>query len=460
MHARSCSIALLLTALAPLPAQADRGELGLRLRAFERHLQAVTDVARRDAACGALDLAVQAFFRLDTSAVARAIATADAALDGVVRPAEQEFADSLQLQFEARLVATGSTARFALRPVWRSDNELPEDLRLVVAVGELPALQLPVDELPCAGELPLGGLPAGDHTVRWRLCRGDATLRAREAYLSVVTDRDARLKHLEAAVKAGSGGDLEARTLPALHKMLVGMTRKTAEETALPGNRLLDEAEALAAAVAEHRRFYDAARAGQFWLRVPTPESTVAVRLLAPPPTAKAQTLVLALHGAGGSENMFFDTYGDGEIVRQCQQRGFYLCAPRGGFGVPDLPALIDALAERYPFARHRVLLVGHSMGAAMAVAAASEHPERFAAVAALAGGGRVTGSDALKQLPFIVATGSRDFLRSAADKLRADLVRLQVPCQWREYAGAEHLSVVQFALPDVFLAFDRALQR
>ena len=54
-------------------AQVDRYELGLRLRAFERRLEATPDPVRRRAAYGELDRAVQAFFRLDTTTVAKAM---------------------------------------------------------------------------------------------------------------------------------------------------------------------------------------------------------------------------------------------------------------------------------------------------------------------------------------------------------------------------------------------------
>jgi predicted esterase len=238
------------------------------------------------------------------------------------------------------------------------------------------------------------------------------------------------------------------------------MPRRRGEETVLPGAHLLAEAEQLAAAMAAARPFYGPSRPGQFWLRVPSGRLTFAVRLLVPPPTDTKQPLVIALHGAGGSENLFFDSYGDGEALRQCEQRGWYLCAPRAGLGVPDLPALVDALAQRYPIDVRRVLLVGHSMGAAMAVGAASAAPERFAAVAALGGGGDVRDSDALRRVPFFVATGSRDFLRAGALRLHERLQQPETRIEWREYAGVEHWSIVQIALPDVFTWFDAALAR
>lgn len=464
MFPRPTRALVLLVATAVLPAQADRRELGLRLRAFERRLAAAVDADRRDAACRELDRAVQAFFRFDVGAVARAIAAADAALAGAPPSPAAALAGSLQLRFDARLLPLGGKAGFALAPVWREDAPLPAALRLELAVGEAPPRTFAVQELPYRGELPLAGVAAGDQPLRWRLCDGDTALIAREDQLSIVPDRDRRLARLQQSAKAlaGEATDLrlERATLESLQKLLATMTRTRGEETLLPGARLLEEAEQLGEAIVAGARYYGPGRPGEFHLRVPTAGDSFRIRLLVPPAAEASPPLVLALHGAGGSENLFFDGYGDGEIVRQCRQRGFYLCAVRAGFGGLDLPALIDALGERYRFDRGRVLLVGHSMGAAMAVAAAGAHPERYAAVAALGGGGRLNGGEALRQLPFFVATGSRDFLRGAAAELQSRLQALQVPCEWREYPGVEHLSVVQFALPDVFLAFDRVLAR
>jgi predicted esterase len=458
---RLASIALVLTtATAALTAQVDRLELGLRLRHFERALAAQPDPARRDVAFVALDRGVQAFFRLDLAGVAEAVTDAELALGAREPTAGERFASSLQLVLPARLLTVGGRLPFSLRPCWPSTAEQPEQLSLQVQLdGTQQTRDLLVRELPNGGELPLGDTAAGEHVLRWRLRSGDKVLGERAAFVSVVADLVPRLDALDAAART-AGKDLEGRTLVALARMLLTMTRSRGEETVLPGARLLVEAEGLAQAVADDKPYYGSARTGQFWLRVPTPASTFAVRLLVPPPREAKQPLVLALHGAGGSENLFFDGYGDGESVRQCAQRGWYLCAPRAGLGVPDLPALVDALALRYPIDTQRVLLVGHSMGAAMVVAAASREPDRYAAVAALGGGGEARDSEALRRLPFFVATGSRDFLRASATALHQRLQQLEVPTEWREYAGVEHLAVVQIALPDVFAWFDRLLAR
>jgi hypothetical protein len=52
------------------------------------------------------------------------------------------------------------------------------------------------------------------------------------------------------------------------------------------------------------------------------------------------------------------------------------------------------------------------------AVANAVRTPERFRAVAALGGGGRVRANAALKSLPFFVGVGSQDFALSGAKAL------------------------------------------
>lgn len=447
-----------------LPAQADRYELGLRLRAFERRLAVCDDAARRDAAMLQLDRAVQAFFRLDTAKVAQAVAGADEALGAAKRSTEQRFAASLALALEARLVdAESASVAFELRSVFKvladeADEdadaiEAPRDLTLVVALPDTAPQRFALDELPFAGGLSLRGMSPGDHTLRWSIVRGTDVLTEREQGLSIAADLDARLAKLRG--QSIEPESIEASTLPSLVRLLDGMRRKRAEETVLRGAHLLAEAEAL---VGNLGPFYGGDRPGDFWLRVPTAKGTATIRLFVPPGLEGKQPLVIAVHGAGGSENLFFDGYGDGEVVRQATARGWLVAAPLCGFGQLDCAALADALAARFPIATDRVLLVGHSMGAMQVIGNASRTPARWAAVAALGGGGSVRASDALAKLPFFVGVGSRDFALGQARGLDRALRKAGANSTLREYAGVEHLAIVQLALPDVFAFFDAAL--
>jgi pimeloyl-ACP methyl ester carboxylesterase len=101
--------------------------------------------------------------------------------------------------------------------------------------------------------------------------------------------------------------------------------------------------------------------------------------------------------------------------------------------------------------------VVGHSMGAAAAVAAATARPGRYAAVAALGGGGSPRAAEGLERLPFLVAAGGRDFGRPGALALHRRLEGLGLETRFRDYPAVEHLAIVQLALPEVFGFFDEA---
>lgn len=447
----------------------DRYELGLRLRAFERALDATPEPQLRKAAFAELDRAVQAFFGLDFAGVATAVARAHAALAGKPATAASAFEERAWLFAERRLLdPAAGPAKLELRelplPRSRDDDDgptaesldpVPADLELVVLAqgGARELVRTRVADRPQSLDLPVQDLPEGDHALPWRLVRGDRVLAARELHLSLAKDCDRRLAALDRETERD---DLEARTGTFLARQLTSMTRARREETVLPGERLLRDAEALTTLAAD-ATYYDDARTGQHWLVVPTEKGAVTVRLCVPAAKRDGdRPLVFALHGAGGSENLFCDGYGDGAIVRLCEQRNWLLCAPRSaGMTGVDVPALLDALDARYAIDRRRVFLVGHSMGAMQGLAQVTRSPKTFAGAALLSGGGGVRRTADLARLPFFVAAGSRDFGRGGSKGLHDALRRLEVRSDYREYEDVEHLAVVQVALPDVFAFFD-----
>ncbi len=456
------ALAFPVLALAPLHAQADRYELGLRLRGYERQLAKVEDPALRSASFDQLNRAVQAFFSMNPRAVAVAIDAARAALEPAPADAATRWARSLQVNCAARLVdaADGGVA-VTVGTVWPTEDEAPKGARLELSVGPAREQRFPLEALPLEARVDLTDNAPGDHEVTWTVRLGDTVLERRTQGLSVAKDLGARTARLAAAAAEAPTDTLEGRTLRLHLRMLADMQRSRGEETILPGAWLLTEAERLAGAVAAGTAAFADAPSGQRWLDVPSGKSGTVVRMFAPEgvPAGERRPVVLALHGAGGSENLFFDGYGDGEVVDQCKARGWFCIAPRGqGFmGGADLPTLVDTLAQSWPIDPSRIVMVGHSMGAAAAVAAAVKTPKRFRAVAPLGGGGSANGS-ALGQLPFLVGVGTRDFALQGARSLHARLEALGAPTTLREYPDVEHLAIVQVALPDVFAFFDRSL--
>ena len=158
---------------------------------------------------------------------------------------------------------------------------------------------------------------------------------------------------------------------------------------------------------------------------------------------------------------MFFETYGAGRLVTLGAQRGWLVVAPRQGlFGSPmGCPQLLDILADHFPIDRQRVFLVGHSMGAAQVMSQVSRHPTAMAAAVAIGGGRAVSDATQLKQVPWFVAAGERDFGRRGAQGLVRSLESVGAKVQWLEVPRVEHLVIVQAALDDVFKFLDAVAQ-
>jgi acetyl esterase/lipase len=463
------ALALTLALPAALRAQPDRYESGQRLRAFERAYDAQPDAAARKRTVAPLKQATLLFLADQVAEAGHMLDRARRALASEKDPeAAVLWADSLALRPASRLLdRTAPEIPWTLAAFYKVPAKQPPNARLrcslVRAGGKAVAgpAEVAIDALPLEGKLPLGGVAEGDYLLRAEVVVGDRVLARREQTVSLADRLAPRLEKVRQAVEslADKPRTTDKETARHLAGLLADLGRKKTLETNFPAARLLAEAEALLESLRAGKAYHGPTRAGQFWLSLPTEGTVVPARVQVPGSLKEGERvpLVVALHGAKGSENLFFDGYGTGLIARLCAKRGWLLVAPRGGLA----PGLIEEVSRLYPVDPRRVFLVGHSMGAAQAVAAAGRQPERCAGVAALGGGGGVAPSKALEALPFFIGVGSEDFLRPAALTLRDRLGKAGVQkVVFREYPDVEHLLVVQVGLPDVFAFFDEAAKR
>src|SRR5207249_2525826 len=149
------------------------------------------------------------------------------------------------------------------------------------------------------------------------------------------------------------------------------------EELDVPAANLLANAETMVGG----KPFFTSAMVGQFWMSIPLGgKKSAPVRVLVPRnlDAKKPVPVVVGLHGAGGSENVFFEGYGAGRAIAECQKRGWLFVATRSGLdftGTPPVTEILEQLSQRYPIDPRRVFLVGHSMGAGQAVTLVQKHP-------------------------------------------------------------------------------------
>ncbi|MFN7931400.1 MAG: prolyl oligopeptidase family serine peptidase [Blastocatellia bacterium] len=180
---------------------------------------------------------------------------------------------------------------------------------------------------------------------------------------------------------------------------------------------------------------------------------------------AKPTPLVVALHGMGGDENSYFTAYANGIIKREAEARGYLVVCPKGrgtasmyaGEAEKDVLDVLTAMRRDYNVDADRIYLTGHSMGGYGTWSIAPKHPDLFAAIAPIAGGGMPGALSKIKHVPEIVVHGDKDptvpversrVMVKAAKELGIEIQYVEVP-------GGNHSDVVVPNQKAIFDFFD-----
>ncbi len=469
MHRRTIApvaAACVLLAAAPLSAESPRAELGKRLRRFETAWQDA-DAQRRAAAVAPMSAAVRDFFSLRLASAAARLDDAWIGLRPVAPPEPAERRAIATAVAAAPLLADTAAGGLSITfdPLYDAPGGDDATARLRLAIEDASGRTIVEREGPWAeasGTLSwtAGALPEGDHrlVVEWR--REGTSVEVARLGLSRVAGIDGRLAALRRRLEAPEGiADPTARaTAAAIARLLDDLALSRGQETDHPAARLLAFAEALLAeGAAAGPTIAAEAREADCWLTLSDGRAEVPVRVRAPADREGALPVLFLLHGAGGSENMFFETCGAGRAVTLGLERGWLVVAPRQGlFGLPlDLEAMLGILGKSFAIDRARVFVAGHSMGAAQTARQTSLHPELVAAAAAIGGGGSAPTGEAARRVPWFVAAGAADFGRAGAEALARNLRAAGNRVEERSIPDVEHMVVVQAALDDLFAFLD-----
>ncbi|MCS6924224.1 MAG: alpha/beta fold hydrolase, partial [Fimbriimonadales bacterium] len=233
----------------------------------------------------------------------------------------------------------------------------------------------------------------GDYEVHFEIRHGEQTLRLWKQPFSVIAQLGARLEALNRAAETHDDADtIERMTVLNAKDALQGAQRGDSPETAYPLLRLLQFAERIAAGWEEGKSAWQPAP-GDYWMATLHRERKVAFRLFIPKQFQPNQPIpvVVALHGAGGNEHLFFEGYGLGIVLKEAEKRGWAVIAPRAESQLAHIGGALEAVQKLLPVDPKRIYLMGHSMGGAHSFAAIAQFPDKFRAVVIFAGAGQPT---------------------------------------------------------------------
>ncbi len=471
---RCFAILMMILLTAPANAQTSRLELGRRLQRFERAWEVATPAARVNSV-EPLKVAVTSFFSLNLAEAGRQLDRAWLAVRGKQATALEN--EVLSLQFLPAPVCadvTVTTMTLQARPFYDNDKPLADNVRVRVSLRDangtvLKESDFALNDLSNPAALETGALPEGDHRLTVTFVRDSETYELPAITVSRIAALDDRLSSLEkaaASLKASASDDLNrtmAATLRDEVRLIRNLSQGRLQEADFPILSRLQFSESLAHDTVDPTALANSvAGKSDIWMTLAKGTKTASVRLRFPASLEKPIPVLFVFHGAGGSENMFFETYGAGRVIREAEKRGWLVVSPgQGMFGLSlGISDMLDVLEPFAKLDRSRIMVLGHSMGAAQVMTQVQKHPSLPIAAVALGGGSRMAVRDP-SQAPkahWFVAAGEQDFGRSGARQLHRSLTDAGLQSQYRDYPDVEHLVIVQAAIDDSFKFLDEVL--
>jgi predicted esterase len=448
-------------------AQAERYELAARLVAFEKEWDKQTDKDARKRALKDLPQATTQFFSFQLGKAGQTLDDARfALLSDKPQPDAVLWATSLYPEVKLRLTSEKEVP-ISVKQFYTVKAEKPKGVSIRAGFDGKTWTTVDVEKLPVKLTVPIPDTvkrPA-DLTLTVEVVVDGKALANRTVMISALSYAMWK-QYADDLTRLELSPPLEFASLKARFALVNDLAGGTIPESDVTAAKWVPEVKELFQRLEQQKPYFTPDRPGDHWVSIPTGEKGKTVtpcRLFVPEKldAKKPVPLVVAMHGAGGSENMFFESYGAGHIVKLCNERGWLLVSPRAGLGfglggAPPVGDIIDELAKRYPIDPKRVFVVGHSMGASMTVNAVQQWPGKFAAAACLGGGGSVRKPEAFADLPVFVGVGDKDFAVKTAKGLQTALDKTKAKVTFKEYPDVEHLVIVREALGDVFDLFDK----
>ena len=233
---------------------------------------------------------------------------------------------------------------------------------------------------------------------------------------------------------ARASDDLKAEILFPIDRMK-NVNRGRLELRTFDPDRDLAAAEAVAAGVKGGTDPF-ASRTGDFrrHYRLDAASEIIPYRMYEPTGYngSKAFPLIVALHGLGGTEDSFFDSYSK-TLPPLAEQHGYILVTPLGyrvdgsygwGLGTPpadagvrrtqdlseqDVMQVLQRVRKQYKVDDNRIYLMGHSMGAIGSWKIAPKFPDIWAAIAPISGSGAPDTLEKIRHIPQIIVHGDAD---------------------------------------------------
>ncbi len=441
-----------------------RYELGKRVQRYETLWEASSKETRA-ASTDSVERAVQEFFRLDLAAAAKSLDNAWLAMLSSPTVSQRNSA-SVSLSTSSPLV-DASQPKIAMTlqaiypqpdPSWLGSATVEIELSPAYGIDatKRQSKKWPLQSLPIQMEWELEEMEPGDYQLSGTLQQDGMSNSIVGTQFSMIKDKQARLQAIRIWVDENKRAAKTSSVCTArmFGKQLLLADRGKNFECDLPMSSWFSEFESLTSSTPAVRPTGPSGR----WQVLTDGKVEQVIRIQMPIKQTERNTLVFAFHGAGGSENMFFETYGAGRLIELAKSRNWVVVCPRQGLtGLSiQVASMIPMLESELGLSFDRVFFVGHSMGAAQAIEQVSKSQERISAVAAIGGGGSPRKADPLVKIPFFVSAGERDFGRGSAKRLSDTLKSFGCKVDYTEYKDVEHLTIVQACLDELFQFLDR----